>query len=126
VFSTRRRDEWEAGRGYPGGSQRLAADETSHEILRALDVTTGKVIWELPETGNANSWGGAVGLASGVLFFCGDGGMFTAVDMSTGKPLWQFQTNAQYKASPMTYMFDGKQYVAVNAGQNIVAFGLPE
>ena len=30
------------------------------------------------------------------------------------------------EASPMTYMFDNKQYVAIAAGPNIMAFGLPE
>jgi len=28
------------------------------------------------------------------------------------------------KASPMTYTFDGKQYVTVASGQSIIAFGL--
>jgi hypothetical protein len=32
----------------------------------------------------------------------------------------------QIKASPMTYVFDGKQYVAIDAGQTILAFGLYE
>ena len=35
-----------------------------------------------------------------------------AADAATGKPLWSFQTNQNWKASPMTYMFDGKQYIA--------------
>ena len=52
--------------------------------------------------------------------------MLMAVDGATGKPLWQFQTNQTWKASPMTYVFDGKQYVAVAAGQSIISFGLPE
>ena len=47
-----------------------------------------------------------------------------AVDASTGKPLWQFQANQTWKASPMTYMFDGKQYIAVASGSNIIAFAL--
>ncbi len=47
-----------------------------------------------------------------------------AVDASTGKPLWQFQANQIWKASPMTYMFDGKQYIAVASGSNIISFGL--
>ena len=45
-----------------------------------------------------------------------------AVDAATGAPLWQFQTNVQWKASPMTYVFDGRQHVAVAAGPNIMAF----
>ena len=42
----------------------------------------------------------------------------------TGKPLWSFPTNQLWKASPMTYVFDGKQYVAVAAGATIIAFGI--
>ena len=49
-----------------------------------------------------------------------------AADAATGKPLWSFQTNALWKASPMTYMFDNKQYVAIASGSSIIAFGLPD
>jgi alcohol dehydrogenase (cytochrome c) len=38
--------------------------------------------------------------------------------------LWQFQANARWHASPMTYVFDGKQYVAIAAGPTILAFAL--
>ena len=55
-----------------------------------------------------------------------DRGTFMAADASNGKPLWQFQTNSVWKASPMTYMFDNKQYVVIAAGQAILAFALPE
>ena len=40
---------------------------------------------------------------------------------ANGKALWSFPTNRSWKASPMTYMFDGKQVVAVAAGPNIIA-----
>jgi alcohol dehydrogenase (cytochrome c) len=49
-----------------------------------------------------------------------------AADAATGKPLWSFQTSQIWKASPMTYMFDHQQYVAVAAGSYIIAFGLAE
>jgi alcohol dehydrogenase (cytochrome c) len=49
-----------------------------------------------------------------------------AVDALSGKPLWSFPTNQSWKASPMTYMFDGKQYVAIAAGPSIIAFALPD
>jgi hypothetical protein len=39
--------------------------------------------------------------------------------------LWHFQTSDLWKASPMTYMAGGKQYVAVAAGNHILAFSLP-
>jgi alcohol dehydrogenase (cytochrome c) len=47
-----------------------------------------------------------------------------AVDAKNGKRLWRFPVNHLWKASPMTYMFDGKQYVTVTIGGNIVAFSL--
>jgi alcohol dehydrogenase (cytochrome c) len=39
---------------------------------------------------------------------------------------WSFQTSQLWKASPMTYQFDGKQYVAIASGSNIIAFALPD
>ncbi len=84
----------------------------------------GAIAWELPQTGPAVSWGGTLATAAGLVFFGEDSGALMAADASTGKPLWQFQTNQTWKASPMTYMFDGKQYIAVAAGSNIIAFAL--
>ena len=48
------------------------------------------------------------------------------VDASSGTPLWHFQANTLWKASPMTYMFDGKQHIAVASGPNIISFALVE
>jgi alcohol dehydrogenase (cytochrome c) len=39
--------------------------------------------------------------------------------------LWSFQTSQIWKASPMTYVFDDRQLIAVASGPNIMAFGLP-
>jgi alcohol dehydrogenase (cytochrome c) len=47
-----------------------------------------------------------------------------AADAVTGKPLWKFQTNQNWKASPMTYMFDGQQFVAVAAGGTVIGFAV--
>jgi len=47
------------------------------------------------------------------------------VDARSGAPLWNFHTNQGWHASPMTYMVEGKQYVSVAAGSNILTFGLP-
>jgi len=63
--------------------------------------------------------------AGGLVFFGEDSGAFTALDASTGKLLWYFQTNQLWKASPMTYMANGKQYIAVASGSNVIAFSLP-
>ena len=54
--------------------------------------------------------------AANVLFFGEDSGAFVALDARNGKQLWYFQTNQMWKASPMTYLANGKQYVAVARG----------
>jgi len=38
--------------------------------------------------------------------------------------LWRFPTNHNWKTSPMTYMFDRTQYVAIIAGGNVMAFAV--
>jgi len=116
--------DWEAGKGFMGGSF-APAPEPAQRLLRAIDVRSGKTVWELPQTGTVNSWGGVLSTAGGVVIFGEDSGALMAADATTGKALWSFQTNALWKASPMTYMFDNKQYVAIAAGSNIIAFGLP-
>jgi alcohol dehydrogenase (cytochrome c) len=60
------------------------------------------------------------------VFFGDDSGALAAADASNGRTLWTFPTNQVWKASPMTYVFDNKQYVAVASGPNIVAFAPPD
>ena len=81
--------------------------------------------WELPQFGRVDSWGGVLATASDVVFFCDDSGAFAAADAKTGKRLWSFQTSQVWKSSPMTYVFDNRQLVAVASGPSIFAFGLP-
>ena len=49
-----------------------------------------------------------------------------AVAADTGKTLWHFEAGAQWKASPMTYTVNNRQYVAIASGANILSFALPE
>ena len=65
-------------------------------------------------------------MAGGVLFHGETGGDFAALDAKTGKTLWSFRANDSWRASPMTSMLDGRQYVAGMAGTNLVSFALPE
>ncbi len=115
---------WEAGKPYLGGSQRTAPDPVPQRVLKAIDIHTGAIRWELPQPGPATSWGGTLSTATGLVIFGEEGGALMAADAVTGQPLWSFPTNQAWKASPMTYMFDGRQYVAVAAGSTILAFGL--
>jgi alcohol dehydrogenase (cytochrome c) len=118
--------QWKAGTGYFGGSFGDVPGDAPQKILRAINIETGAIAWELPETGAGDSWGGTLATASGLVFFCDDSGALAAADAVTGKALWQFPANQIWKASPMTYMFDGKQYVAVASGTNLIAFGMVE
>jgi alcohol dehydrogenase (cytochrome c) len=126
VFS-KRKMEWESGKGYMGGAARPAPGESFEKSLRAVNIQTGEIVWDLPQiTGTLTSSGGVLSTATGLVFFAENSGSFMAADATTGKALWQFPTNQVWKASPMTYMFDNKQYVAIASGQDIVAFGLPD
>jgi alcohol dehydrogenase (cytochrome c) len=121
---TRVDQQWEAGKGFMGGTFG-PAPEPARRVLRALDIETGKVAWELPQSGNVDSWGGVLSTAGNVVFFADDGGALAAADARNGRLLWSFQTSQVWKASPMTYTFDNHQHVAIASGPNIIAFGLP-
>jgi alcohol dehydrogenase (cytochrome c) len=116
--------EWEAGRGFMGGSF-APAPEPAQRVLRAIDIFSGTTAWELPQVGRAGSWGGVLSTVTGLVIFGEDGGALMAADAATGEALWSFQANARWRASPMTYMFDNQQYIAVANGSTILAFALP-
>jgi len=121
---TRVDQTWESGKGFMGGTF-SAAPEPARRVLRAIDIQTGKVAWELPQSGNVDSWGGVLATASDLVFFGDDSGAFAAADAKSGKRMWSFQTSQVWKASPMTYGFDNRQMLAIASGPNILAFGLP-
>jgi alcohol dehydrogenase (cytochrome c) len=123
---TRTDTPFQLGHGYMGGSFRSDPADPGRRVLRAFNIETGKPSWELVQTGDGTSFGGVLSTAGGVVMYGADDGTFAAADATTGKPLWSFQTNEDPHASPMTYMFDQKQYVAVAMGSNIIAFGLPD
>ena len=118
--------KWEAGKSYYDGSTKQVRGERGQKVLRAIDIKTGEIAWELPQVGPADSWGGTMATAGGLVFFGDDSGSLAAADAQTGRRLWTFPTHQVWKASPMTYVFDNKQYIAVASGPNIIAFGLPD
>ena len=126
IYLKRPLPKWEAGRPHLGGSAQTVPNERAEKILRAIDIRTGKAVWELPQPGPGESWGGTLSTITGLVFFGEESGSFAAADAVTGKALWSFQTNQVWKASPMTYMFDGRQYIAVAAGSTVMAFGVME
>jgi alcohol dehydrogenase (cytochrome c) len=104
--------------GYP--------DQTGQRFLRAVNIETGEIAWEVAQPGpaRAKTWSGVLATAGNLIFYGQPNGGFTAADQRSGKTLWQFPTNVRMKGSPMTFSFGGNQYVAVAAGPNILCFGL--
>ena len=95
------------------------------KYLRALDIETGKIVWEIPQVGPTEAnYSGVLSTAGGIVFYGETGGGFAAVEARTGRTLWHFESNATWKASPMTYTVNGRQYVAIASGANILSFAL--
>ncbi|MDV6330202.1 membrane-bound PQQ-dependent dehydrogenase, glucose/quinate/shikimate family [Asticcacaulis sp. 201] len=122
--------------------------------IRAFDLTTGKTLWDhafgdarrngpfgipslLPITiGTPNNGGPAV-TAGGLIFIAATtDNQFRAIDIRTGKTLWQVTLPAGGQANPMIYEQNGRQYVVIMAGGHhfmktpegdyLIAYALPD
>ena len=115
----------QSGRGgYEG--YRVPSD-SGLRYLRALNITTGEMAWEIPQTGPQEAnYSGVLTTAGGLLFYGETGGRFAAVDAKTGKTLSTFKASESWRGSPMTYVVNKRQYVAIASGGNILSFALGE
>ena len=123
----RKNTEWfELGKSFYGGTTKPSTIDGGGKFLRALDLQSGKLIWETPKIGGGPTASGLLSTAGGLVFY-GDntGGALIAVDAKTGQRLWRFETNETWKSSPMTFAVDGTQYIGVVAGSTVRAFALP-
>jgi alcohol dehydrogenase (cytochrome c) len=82
--------------------------------LEAINLATGKVVWIHRQRAPLVS--SLLVTAGGLAFVASLDRSFTAYDAATGKQLWQTELNALGNSSPVTYSFQGQQYVAVVAG----------
>ncbi|WP_374759477.1 outer membrane protein assembly factor BamB family protein [Dyadobacter fanqingshengii] len=115
--------------------------------LNAIDLNTGEYLWKvtlgeypeltkqgIPPTGTENH-GGPIVTAGGLLFIAATyDEKLRAFDTKTGKVVWEYKLPAGGFATPITYMVNGKQYIAIaaggaryglKAGGTYVAFALP-
>ena len=101
-------------------------EEAGKKYLRAIDIETGKIVWEIAEFGptEGKRMAGVLATAGGLVFYGDPGGQFVAVDERDGRALWHIPLNTIIKTSPMTYAVDGEQFVVLAAGSNIMCFGL--
>jgi quinoprotein glucose dehydrogenase len=120
--------------------------------LVAVDLIKGTIAWETAlgsvhemgpitapfhiEWGTPNLGGGIA--TAGGLFFIGAtmDRQIRAFDVSNGETLWQYTLPVDATATPMTYLYKGKQYLVINAGGHhmfgrevgdyLYAFALPD
>ncbi|HYL34605.1 MAG TPA: PQQ-binding-like beta-propeller repeat protein [Bryobacteraceae bacterium] len=118
-------EEIDVGERTYGGNTDRPPGPPKGSSIKALDIATGKTVWEYP-VGNAFDRSGTLATAGGLVFFGQGGGSLVAVHAATGKTLWHADVGQNWWASPMTYMVGGKQYVAIAGPAGIFCFSLPD
>jgi PQQ-dependent dehydrogenase (methanol/ethanol family) len=104
------------GKLWLGGAFKTIPSEQQWGQLAAVNVDTGKVVWKVKTP--QPLMGGTLATAGDVVFNGEGNGWFKAFDARTGKELWKFNVGAGANSPPVSYMVNGKQYVAVSAGGN--------
>ena len=132
----------------------LLCKEPPYGGIRAIDLATGRTIWDRPfgtarrngpfgipsmlpvNIGTPNN-GGAVVNAGGLIFIAAaTDNLIRAIDLRTGETLWQDALPAGGQAGPMVYEANGRQYLVIMAGghhfmetpigDELIAYALPE
>ncbi|MBO1358719.1 PQQ-binding-like beta-propeller repeat protein [Acetobacter sacchari] len=112
----------------------MMCNKPPYGAITAIDMKTQKVLWQhpfgsarangpwglptyLPLTIGTPNNGGPVITAGGVVFVgATTDNLIHAFDAKTGKELWSDVLPGGGQATPMTYEYKGKQYVAIMAG----------
>jgi quinoprotein glucose dehydrogenase len=97
--------------------------------LVAVDLKAGKILWrssvgtseDRAPLGMAFNWGtplvnGVLVTAGGLVFTGAMDAYLRAFDAKSGKELWQGRLPVPGVANPMTYLWNGEQYVVIAAG----------
>ena len=91
--------------------------------IEAIDLSTRKVVWI--ERHRAPQSTGVLATSGGVVFAGALDRVFAAYDAANGKELWRTRLNDVANSSPISYMVNGKQYVAMvvgNGGAQVATF----
>ena len=114
-------DIWNEPITYKKGAAFLGAGFTIKPVfedhigsLKALDPTTGKIVWEYKN--KAPLWGGVLTTAGNLVFTGTPEGFLKAFDAKTGEEVWKFQVGTGIVSSPITWTQDGEQWIGVAAG----------
>jgi PQQ-dependent dehydrogenase (methanol/ethanol family) len=117
-------EPFELGKSFYQGTERHSPGDVTEKFLRAIDIQTGKIAWEIPNIGGGSLASGLMSTAGGFVFYGDGSGAVVAADAKDGKLLWHFNTNQQFKGSPMAYTVDGKERLVLVAGQTVLSFGI--
>ena len=101
----------------PDGGRELSA-------VRALDPRTGERKWQLEPSSATDS--GILTTATDLLFTGNREGYFLALDARNGSLPWRTSLGGIVIMGPISYSADGRQYLAVAAGNSLFVFGLRE
>jgi quinoprotein glucose dehydrogenase len=92
--------------------------------LVAFDLKTGKLRWEAPlgsmgegAPAGSISFGGPMATAGGLVFTAAAlDPHLRAFDADTGQEVWTVELPASAQSTPMTYQWEGRQYIVICAG----------
>ncbi len=82
--------------------------------VKAMNGVTGEFEWEVKE--KFAVWGGTMATAGDLVFYGTLDGHIKALNSKTGEELWKFKLPSGVIGHPITYMHEGKQYVAIYYG----------
>ena len=142
-------------RGAPFGARRgvvlspfeLPCNPPPWGIIAGVDLATGDIVWRralgtlkdmavLPLEVGTPTFGGPIATSGDLIFIASTLDYYLrALNTATGEELWRGRLPTSGNATPMTYMWKGRQYVVIYAGGNsragtppddkIIAFALP-
>jgi alcohol dehydrogenase (cytochrome c) len=119
--------EYKPGQRYIGlentPAPRPAGEPIAH--VDAIDPMSAQHKWRVP-IDDIPHYSAIIATAGGLLFTGKETGEFIALDVDSGRTLWQFQTGSGINAQPITFTHKGRQYVAVQSGLggvNVVRMG---
>jgi alcohol dehydrogenase (cytochrome c) len=105
---------------------------SGYGAVRAFDSSTGERVWEFKKD-NALFTAGVLTTGADLLFTgWGDpwtvprqlDASFYGLDARTGQLLWQMALPGSVRSGPISYAVEGRQYIAVTAGNTLFAFAL--
>ena len=82
--------------------------------IEAINIETRQVVWVARQRAPQTS--GVLATAGGVLFAGALDRVFSAYDAATGVQLWKTRLNDVPNSAPISYLINGKQYVAMVVG----------